>query len=45
MKNNNIPRRYYLEDVLSDAEWRLFSDLILVYPFLSENQTRRFLAV
>ncbi len=45
VKNNNVPRRYYLEDALSDAEWRLFSDLILVYPFLSENQTRRFLAV
>lgn len=44
-KNNNVPRRYYLEDALSDAEWRLFSDLILVYPFLSERQTRRFLAV
>ena len=45
VKNNNVPRRYYLEDALSDAEWRLFSDLILVYPFLSENQTRRFLTV
>ena len=42
---NNVPRRYYLEDALSDAEWRLFSDLILVYPFLSESQTGRFLAV
>ena len=45
VKSNNVPRRYYLEDALSDAEWRLFSDLILVYPFLSEDQTRRFLAV
>lgn len=45
VKRNNVPRRYYLEDALSDAEWRLFSDLILVYPFLSESQTRRFLAV
>lgn len=45
VKNNNVPRRYYLEDALSDAEWRLFSDLILVYPFLSEKQTQRFLAV
>ena len=44
-RSNNVPRRYYLEDALSDAEWRLFSDLILVYPFLSEKQTRRFLAV
>ena len=45
VKRNNVPRRYYLEDALSDAEWRLFSDLILVYPFLSESQTLRFLAV
>lgn len=44
-RSNNVPRRYYLEDDLSDAEWRLFSDLILVYPFLSESQTRRFLTV
>ena len=43
-KGNNVPRRYYLENALSEAEWRLFSDLILVYPFLSESQTRRFLA-
>lgn len=42
---NNVPRRYYLEDTLSDAEWRLFSDLVLIYPFLSEHQTRHFLAV
>ena len=45
VKNNNVPRRYYLEDALNDAEWRLFSDLVLVYPFLSENQTKKFLAV
>lgn len=45
VKGNNVPRRYYLEDALSDAEWRLFSDLVLIYPFLSEKQTRRFLTV
>lgn len=44
-RSNNVPRRYYLQSVLSEAEWRLFSDLILVYPFLSENQTKRFLRV
>lgn len=44
-RNNNVPRRYYLQSALTEAEWRLFSDLILVYPFLSENQTRRFLRV
>lgn len=44
-QSNNVPRRYYLEDALSDAEWRLFSDLILVYPFLTERQTLRFLTV
>lgn len=44
-RKNNVPRRYYLQSVLSEAEWRLFSDLVLVYPFLSEKQTKRFLAV
>ena len=44
-RSNNVPRRYYLQSALSEAEWRLFSDLILVYPFLSENQTKRFLRV
>lgn len=42
-RNNNVPRRYYLENDLSDAEWRLFSDLVLVYPFLSKKQTGHFL--
>lgn len=42
-EKNNVPRRYYLHSSLSEAEWRLFSDLIAVYPFLSEAQTRRFL--
>ena len=44
-ENNNMPRRYYLECCLTDAEWRMFSDLVLVYPYLSEAQTRRFLQV
>lgn len=44
-ENNNMTRRYYLDCCLSDAEWRMFSDLVLVYPYLSEAQTRRFLKV
>ncbi len=43
-KNNNIPRRYYLANVLTEAEWRMFSGLVLVYPFLSERQTKKFLS-
>lgn len=42
---NNQPRRYYLESVLSLAEWRILSDLIQVYPYISQNQTKKFLDV
>lgn len=42
---NNQPRRYYLANVLTDAEWRVFSDLVQVYPFISDQQTRKFLSV
>ena len=38
------PRRYYLSSVLSPAEWRMLSDLILVYPYISEAQTQKFLS-
>ena len=38
------PRRYYLDSILTPAEWRMLSDLILVYPYISEEQTRKFLA-
>lgn len=44
-ENNNMPRRYYLANALTDAEWRIFSDLILVYPFITQAQTNKFLAV
>lgn len=44
-RKNNVPRRYYLTNALTEAEWRIFSDLIQVYPFLSERQTRKFLTV
>lgn len=39
----NQPRRYYLEGVLTHSEWRILSDLIKVYPYISENQTEKFL--
>ena len=39
----NTPRRYYLEGVLSTAEWRILADLILVYPYITEEQTTTFL--
>ncbi len=42
---NNQPRRYYLESVLTPAEWRIFSDLVQVYPYISQNQTEKFLNV
>lgn len=42
---NNQPRRYYLANVLTEAEWRMFADLVQVYPFISERQTRKFLSV
>lgn len=45
LTKNNQARRYYLESVLSPAEWRIFSDLVQVYPYISERQTRKFLSV
>jgi len=42
-EKNNQPRRYYLANVLTDAEWRIFSDLVQVYPYISQSQTRKFL--
>lgn len=38
------PRRYYLDSILTPAEWRVLSDLILVYPYISEAQTKKFLS-
>ena len=40
---NNQPRRYYLESVLTPTEWRIFSDLVQVYPYISKAQTDKFL--
>lgn len=42
---NNAPRYYYLENKLTDGEWRIFSDLVQVYPFISQRQTDKFLSV
>lgn len=42
-ETNNQPRRYYLANVLTDIEWRILSDLIQVYPYISERQTKKFL--
>lgn len=38
------PRRFFLESILSSAQWRILSDLILVYPYISEQETSKFLA-
>lgn len=42
-ERNNRARRYYLANALTDGEWRIFSDLVQVYPFITERQTRKFL--
>lgn len=42
-ERNNCPRRYYLANALTDGEWRIFSDLVQVYPFITEGQTKKFL--
>lgn len=43
-EKNNQPRRYYLANMLTDAEWRIFSDLVQVYPYISERQTKKFIS-
>ena len=45
LTKNNAARLYYLASDLTDGEWRIFSDLVRVYPFISENRTRKFLSV
>ena len=40
---NNIARRYYLESVLSPSQWRILTDMIKVYPYIGERQTRSML--
>ena len=43
VRTNNRARRYYLESVLTGAQWRILTDMIKVYPYISENQTRQML--
>ena len=40
---NNVARRYYLERVLTAAQWRMLTDLIEVYPYIGPRQTRAML--
>lgn len=44
-RKNNLPRRYYLAHILTQEEWRIFADLVQVYPFISQEQTSKFLTV
>ncbi|MCF2617567.1 WYL domain-containing protein [Oscillibacter valericigenes] len=44
MKAVSPPRRYYLSSILSPAKWRILSDLILVYPYIDEQETRDLLS-
>lgn len=38
-------RRYYLKSILTSAEWQIFHDLICVYPYIDDRQTKKFLSV
>lgn len=42
---NNAPRYYYLANALTQGEWRIFADLVQVYPYISQEQTQKFLTV
>ena len=35
-------RRFFLQSILSPSEWRILSDMIMVYPYISENDTIKF---
>lgn len=37
-------KKYYLQSILSDSEWRILSDLIRVYPHISEQATEKYLS-
>lgn len=39
------PRLYYLSDALTDAEYGALTEMIRVYPFITEAQGRKLLAV
>ncbi|MEG2455171.1 MAG: WYL domain-containing protein [Oscillospiraceae bacterium] len=38
-------RYFYLKSPLTDAEWRIFADMVQVFPYITEGQTKKFLAV
>lgn len=42
---NNMPRRYYLKSPLTEGEWRIFTDMVQTYPFITQNQAAKFLSV
>lgn len=44
-KKSTVHRRYYLTNELTNGEWRMFSDLVRSYPYISERQTQKFLRV
>ena len=44
-RRNNAPRYYYLANALTEGEWRILSDLVQVYPYISQAQTDKFLRV
>lgn len=43
-KKQSPTRRFFLESILSPGQWRILSDLILVYPYISEKETNKFLS-
>lgn len=44
-RRNNATRYYYLANALTEGEWRIFADLVQVYPYISQKQTKKFLDV
>ena len=36
---------YYLENALSPSEWKMFADMVQVYPYISLEHSRKFLRV
>lgn len=37
-------RKYYLKSILSPEEWQILSDMILVYPYISERETDKLMS-
>lgn len=44
-KKKSEPRKFYLKSILSPSEWRILADMVKVYPYISDKQTKRFLSV